>query len=76
VSKYEHEKRRITVTELPTLARALNVPLRYFFEGDINPIDQDRAILAQFHHLSTLRDRQAAIEILRVFTDAIEAKLR
>lgn len=71
VSEFENGKRRITVTELPTLARVLDVPLLYFFEGDLRPNDQDRAVLEQFHRLPNSHQRRAAIDILRIFSDTM-----
>ena len=74
VSEYEHGKRRISVTDLPRVAQALDVPILYFFEGDVTATDQDRIILDAFHRLTNMEDRQAAIDILRMFGDAIVRK--
>jgi repressor LexA len=72
VSEYENGKRRISVTDLPTFARVLNVPLLYFFEGELELTDLDRLLLEEFHRLSTPQSRQSAVALLRVFSDAFE----
>jgi repressor LexA len=74
VSEYENGKRRISVTELPTFARVLNVPLLFFFEGELELTDLDRLLLEEFHRLSNAQSRQSAIELLRVFSDAFEVQ--
>lgn len=70
VSEYEHGKRRISVTELPKFAEALDVPLLYFFEGQINLNDLDRELLEYFHQLPSVKSMQSAIQIVRVLIDA------
>lgn len=72
VSEYEHGKRRIAAVDLPRFAEVLQVPLLYFYEGELRPDDLDSALLYQFHRLSTAAARQKAIELLRVFTEALE----
>ncbi len=73
VSEYEHGKRRISVTELPNFARALNVPLLYFFEDDLAETDLDRELLDEFRRLPDERSKKSAIGIVRIFSDAFEA---
>lgn len=72
VSEYEHGKRRITATELPLLARVLDVPLLYFFEGDVVLDNVDTAILDELRRLPTLDAKRSALELVRVFRDALE----
>lgn len=72
VSEYEHGKRRIAVVDLPTFARVLEVPLLYFFEGELQLEDLDSALLHQFRRLPTSQARASAVELLRVFSDAFE----
>ena len=74
VSEYEHGKRRISVTDLPRVAQALDVPILYFFEGDVTATDQDRMVLDAFHRITSLQDRQSAIQILLTFGDALLRK--
>ena len=74
VSEYEHGKRRLSVTDLPRVAQALDVPILYFFEGDVTATDQDRMVLDAFHRITSLQDRQSAIQILLTFGDALLRK--
>ncbi|MBK8025140.1 MAG: helix-turn-helix transcriptional regulator [Chloroflexi bacterium] len=68
VSEYENGKRRIAVTEVPKLARALGVPILYFFSGDLQPDDDDRLLLDHFHRLKRRQDRETALEVMRVLS--------
>jgi transcriptional regulator with XRE-family HTH domain len=71
VSEYEHGKRRIAATDLPRLAAALEVPVLYFFEGDLDSDDLDRMLLIEFKRLPSAAIKRDAIELLRVFSGAI-----
>lgn len=72
VSEIENGKRRVAVTELPNIARALEVPILYFFEGEIDITDEDRALITQYHRLESVHLRQTALEIIRLLGDALE----
>lgn len=72
VSEYEHGKRRIAATDLPRWADALDVPLMCFFEGDLDSDDLDRMLLIEFKRWSSSAIKRDAIELLRVFSGAIE----
>lgn len=71
VSEFEHGKRRLVATELPLIAQALQVPLLYFYEGEFSLQDLDTAILKEFHRLPSSEARQSAIDLLRIFSDAM-----
>lgn len=75
VSEYEHGKRRIAVTDLPTIAQVLDVPILYFFEDDLTPYDLDNEILKQFHSLPGEHAQKAAIDLMRVFSAALRQEL-
>lgn len=62
ISEYENGKRRLAAFELPDMARALNVPITYFFE-DVLP--EDELELAVIEWFRTLPGRDAK---RRVFT--------
>lgn len=47
ISTYESGTRSIRLTELDTLAKALEVPISYFF-GDEYPTDEIMSLVAQF----------------------------
>lgn len=72
VSEYEHGERRIYVTDLPTFSEALEVPLLYFFEGTISPEDLEHSILAEFRQLPNQQAQEDAIELLKVFREALD----
>ena len=71
VSEYERGKRKIAVTDLPTFAHVLSVPIAYFYEETMSPDDLDDLLLQEFHRLKTREARQAAIEILRIFSNNV-----
>jgi transcriptional regulator with XRE-family HTH domain len=67
VSEYERGVRKIAVTDLPTFADALGVPLAYFYE-DEPPLDEwDSVLLREFRRLPTLKAKRTAIDFLRAF---------
>jgi transcriptional regulator with XRE-family HTH domain len=71
ISEYEAGKRKLAVTDLPRFATVLDVPLMFFFEEDASLHDLDAALLNHFHQLPTPEIRQAAIDILRIFSLSI-----
>jgi transcriptional regulator with XRE-family HTH domain len=75
VSEYEHGTRRIAVIDLPTIARVLDEPLLYFYGEDLNNHDLDTEILKQFHRLPDIQAQQAAIDLLRIFSDTIQNRV-
>jgi transcriptional regulator with XRE-family HTH domain len=76
VSEYESGKRRLSAIDLPTFATALNVPLLYFFEGELSEQDLDRVVLTEFHHLPTFEAKQSAIEFVQMLSKVISFHLR
>ncbi|MBA3867568.1 MAG: helix-turn-helix transcriptional regulator [Anaerolineae bacterium] len=73
ISEYEAGKRRLSAIDLPVFAKALEVSVLYFFESDISDHDFDAALLEQFSRLPTNQAKETAIEMLRLFTDAIKS---
>src|SRR4051812_23018001 len=53
VFEYEVGERRISVTDLPNLASALDVNILYFFQETVSQNDLDQSLLAAFHKLSS-----------------------
>lgn len=76
VSQYETGKRRIAVTDLPTFAQALGMPITYFFQDDLEPDDLDLALLREFHRLPNIEAKHDAIELVRVLSNSLERETR
>jgi transcriptional regulator with XRE-family HTH domain len=74
VSEYEHGKRRIAANDLPEFARVLGVPVRYFYEGDTALDDIDAIMIDQLRRLTDSDDKRSAVELVRVFCDALERR--
>jgi transcriptional regulator with XRE-family HTH domain len=72
ISEYENGKRKLAATDLVMFARVLNVPLLFFFEGALSEEDLDREALSEFNRIPTFEGKQAAIQIVRVFADAMQ----
>jgi len=72
VSEYEHGKRRIAATELPRIADVLDVPVTYFFHGDVALDDIDALILEELHALPDAHAKQYALELVRVLRRVLE----
>jgi transcriptional regulator with XRE-family HTH domain len=66
VSEYESGKRRIYAHDLPNIARALNVPVMYFFEDALTEADLDATLLEEYHRLDEA-GRKLALEMIRLF---------
>lgn len=71
ISEYESGKRRLAAVDLPDFARALQVSLLYFYQGDMVETDIDRRLLEEFQQIPTLRLKESAIELVRVFSEAV-----
>lgn len=68
ISEYEHGKRKLAAVDLPAFAEALEVPVSYFYEGDIVLERLDELLLSEFDNLSSEEVKRAAIDILRVLS--------
>ncbi|MBI5668042.1 MAG: helix-turn-helix transcriptional regulator [Chloroflexi bacterium] len=73
ISEYENGKRRLSAIDLPVFAKALDVPILYFFEGEINRNDFDAALLQEFNKLPTEAAKASAIELVRIFCNSIKS---
>lgn len=73
ISEYENGKRKLPAADIPLFATALEVPITYFFEPEIDP-SLDAAILNYFHQLPSSEDQQAAIDILRIFSTRMNTR--
>lgn len=71
ISAYENGRRKLSAADLPLFAKALQVPLLYFYEGEINADDLDRSLLEEFHRLPTVEAKHSAIEIMRTLAQSI-----
>jgi transcriptional regulator with XRE-family HTH domain len=72
ISEYENGRRKLAATDLVRFAEVLHVPLLFFFEGALTEGDLDREALTEFNRLPTFQSKQAAIEIMRVFANAMQ----
>jgi transcriptional regulator with XRE-family HTH domain len=66
ISEYENGKRKVAAVDLPNFAAVLNVPLLYFFEGEVALYDLDHIILGEFRQLPSNEAKEAAIEMIRI----------
>lgn len=71
ISEYENGKRRLSATDVPAFAKALDVPILYFYEGEARLHDFDRAVLEEFHRLPTPEAMQTAIQIVRLLSETL-----
>lgn len=72
ISEYERGDRRVIATDIPLFAQILDVSTEYFFKDvDENQELIDR-ILQQFHRLPDRRTQEAAIDLIRVFSDVLQ----
>lgn len=72
ISEYENGKRKLPAIELPTYARALGVPISYFFDENFQIDDLDQLLLQEFHFLDNQDDKQAAIQAVRLISSVVK----
>lgn len=70
VSEYESGKRRIYAHDLPTIARALGVPLIYFYEDVLSKDDLDIALLETFHRMDA-EARRTLLEVMGLLSNLL-----
>lgn len=71
ISEYEHGKRKVAASDLPTFARVLNVPILYFFDGELTVNDLDRAVIEEFQRLPSAEVKRYAVELVRLLGAAV-----
>lgn len=71
ISEYENGKRKLSAVDLPALAEVLEVPLLYFYEGEVTLYDLDHAILDSFHRLSNPEVKMAVVRFLETLADTL-----
>lgn len=72
IYEYETGKRKVSAIELVNFARVLGVPISYFYEGQFQSDELDQTLLQEFHTLPTDEDKNAAIQSVRLLSDAIK----
>jgi transcriptional regulator with XRE-family HTH domain len=72
ISEYETGKRKVPAVELSTFARVLGVPVSYFYDGDFQADAVDQMILKEIQALPTVEAREAALQFIRIFSDALK----
>ncbi len=65
ISQWERGIRKIPAVDIPKFASVLNVPIAFFFEGQLGSSDIDDELLRAFHQLPTSESRQAVIQWIR-----------
>jgi transcriptional regulator with XRE-family HTH domain len=71
ISQIENGNRVVKIDEVAKLALVLEVPVLYFFEGNIDQDYFQAAIVEQLNRLKTDEDKKAVIEIVRLMCDTI-----
>lgn len=72
ISEYENGKRKVPATELSIFASVLSVPVSYFYEGDFQIDALDQMMLQEFHKLPSEEARQAALQVVRIFSTTLK----
>ena len=73
MSQLESGKRRLSVSELPSLSSALDVPIMYFFDEHMNSTDLDALLLQEFHRLPSAEWRQTAVNMIQLLTSTLDS---
>lgn len=75
ISEYENANRRMYAHDLPLLAKALNVPISYFFQDEDETDEADEleeVLLHEFRNLSSDDAKQFVVKHLRDLAQLIE----
>jgi transcriptional regulator with XRE-family HTH domain len=72
ISEYENGVRKLAATDLVLFAKALEVPVMYFYEGGADEQDLDQVALSEFRRLTTSKAKQAAIDIIRILSSTLD----
>lgn len=74
ISDYERGERRVPAIDLPVLAIALDVPIMYFYQGELKANDLGRAVLEQMNRLESEAAKQVLVDVVRIVVDALLIK--
>lgn len=72
ISEYETGKRKVPAVELSIFAHVLQVPVSYFYEGDIQPDDLDHILLREFRALPNLEAKQHVLQMVRALSTLLK----
>lgn len=76
ISEYETGKRKVPAVELSIFAQVLQVPVSYFYEGDIQPDDLDHILLREFRALPNLEAKQHVLQMVRALSSLLKQHSR
>lgn len=72
ISEYETGKRKVPAVELSIFANILQVPVSYFYEGDIQPDDLEHILLREFRSLPNLEAKQHILQMVRALSTLLK----
>jgi transcriptional regulator with XRE-family HTH domain len=68
ISLCESGKRKVTAMELSQFAQVLQVPVSYFYEGEVQSEDLDQMLLNEFRKLPSLEAKQFVLQMVRALS--------
>lgn len=72
ISEYETGKRKVPAVELSLFAQVLQIPVSYFYEGELQPEGLDHLLLKEFHSLPSLAARQTVLQMVRTLSSLLK----
>jgi len=72
ISQWERGIRKIPAVDIPKFAAVLNVPITFFYAGQIEPSDLDNELLREFHQLPSIASQQTVIQWIRDLHDLLQ----
>lgn len=72
ISEYENGKRKVSAVELSIFAQALQVPVSYFYEGDIQPDDLEQILVREFRALPNIEAKQHVLQMVRALSTLLK----
>lgn len=76
ISQYESGKTKMFANDLPELAKALDVPINYFFYSEVEGDQYANELLAEFSQLTDLSDKVLIISLVRNLCRHLKQKMR
>lgn len=72
ISLCESGKRKVTAMELSQFAQVLQVPVSYFYEGEVQSEDLDQMLLNEFRKLPSLEAKQFVLQMVRALSSLLK----
>ena len=71
ISQYERGDRKLAAVDLPRFAEVLDVPIVFFFEGEVAFEQIDKLIAKELQSLPTQEARETLVRLIQLYSQSI-----